>query len=549
MGLGISGFPRASSFVIRHRFMTLLALVGRELRVAARHSFTYYLRTLGVGALLLAGVLLGIENDFAANIGGDLFDAFHRILFWTIWALVPLLTADCLSRERREGTLGMLFLTRLRPSAIVVAKGLAHGLRALTMVLAVLPVLAIPFLLGGVSWDQAAMSAMVNFSAMCWALAAGLLASAWSKSWRSALLKTLVLATLFMLALGVCALILLLVVRRPIISLSEVGSSGLIGEGIDLLANTNWRYLPSAARGSLLRTMGQITLVSVLVLALAIVLAGAKTRRVWQEEPPSLRRLWWQRKFCEPIFWGSSYRRWKGRKLAKNPIGWLEQRTWSGRSITWGWLAVIISIFSIGLAGQSFLSPDDELYFFMAWLLAGSMALSAAGSFRRERDAGLLELLLVSPLAESTIIWGRVRGLWSQFFPASGVLLGIWTYSSCVLQKPPYNTFSYIGTKEQILFFAVTFLTLPVIGLYFSLRYRNFVAALLATVAVGLLAPMVLWELPDLLWWLYAGGNAWFANQMGPSRAAATIQIAFAAVCWQRLHVRLKRRTFPLARD
>ena len=105
-----------------------------------------------------------------------------------IWVLVPMLTADCISRERREGTLGLLFLTPLKGTDVVVAKGLAHGLRAMTLGLAVLPVLTIPFLLGGVSWAEAVMSVMLNANAMCWALAAGLLASAWSKAWLRAML-------------------------------------------------------------------------------------------------------------------------------------------------------------------------------------------------------------------------------------------------------------------------------------------------------------------------------------------------------------------------
>ena len=50
-----------------------------------------------------------------------------------IWVLVPLLVADCLSRERREGTLGLLFLTPLTANDIVIAKGLSHGLRAVTL--------------------------------------------------------------------------------------------------------------------------------------------------------------------------------------------------------------------------------------------------------------------------------------------------------------------------------------------------------------------------------------------------------------------------------
>ena len=60
---------------------------------------------------------------------------------------------------------------------------LVHGLRAVTLWLAALPVLMIPILLGGVGWNEGLMSVLVNFSAICWALAAGLLASSLAKTW------------------------------------------------------------------------------------------------------------------------------------------------------------------------------------------------------------------------------------------------------------------------------------------------------------------------------------------------------------------------------
>src|SRR5437667_6295695 len=142
---------------------------------------------------MLVCIIFGLNNEFKTNLGGELFVYLHATLFCAIWILVPLLTADCISRERREGTLGLLFLTRLRATDIVTAKSMAQGLRALTLWLAVAPVLTIPFLLGGVGWPQALLSVSINFSAICWALAAGLLASAWSKRWVRSLMAAVIL--------------------------------------------------------------------------------------------------------------------------------------------------------------------------------------------------------------------------------------------------------------------------------------------------------------------------------------------------------------------
>ena len=119
--------------------MNVLPVISREMRAASRHAFTYYLRVLSAGALLLVCFWFGLEHGFRPNRAGVLFGNLHLVLFCAIWILVPILTADCISRERREGTLGLLFLTGLRATDIVAAKGLAHGLRAATMGLAVVP--------------------------------------------------------------------------------------------------------------------------------------------------------------------------------------------------------------------------------------------------------------------------------------------------------------------------------------------------------------------------------------------------------------------------
>src|SRR5215831_11171333 len=144
--------------------MILLPVIERELRSAARHSFTYSLRTLGVLAALVVFAMVALQEGLGQGSGSLLFRYLHRTLFFSIWLLVPLLTADCISRERREGTLPLLFLTALKPRDIVYAKVMVHGLRAFTLWLAIVPILTIPFLLGGVSDVEVLASVLVNFS-------------------------------------------------------------------------------------------------------------------------------------------------------------------------------------------------------------------------------------------------------------------------------------------------------------------------------------------------------------------------------------------------
>jgi ABC-type transport system involved in multi-copper enzyme maturation permease subunit len=541
--------------------MTVLPVIERELRSAARQPFTYYLRLLGVAALLLEGLLFGLRHGFSSNLGGALFGSLHSALFLAIWILVPLLTADCLSRERREGTLGLLFLTPLRAHGIVVAKGLAHGLRAVSLWLAVLPVLTIPFLLGGVSWSQALLSVLVNFSAICWALAAGLLASAWNRAWTRALLGAVLLALLFLLALGICAGVFILpaMTRRGVLGGvlgPYVPTLYLVLTGLGFIANGLgvWAaYLRVAVASQLLWAAAKLVCVSLIALAAAILVAGAKTQRVWQEGPPSPQQVWLEKTFCRPILWVSFLRQWMRWKLEHNPIGWLGQRTWSGRLVTWGWFAVIISLYSAMLTDPDFFRGYSGMQRGIAWMLAVTIGMSAASSFQRERETGVLELMLVSPLGESAIIWGRLRGLWGQFLPAVTMLLGIWLYFTRIFNRRE--------DADVILFHAVTYAALPVIGLYFSLRCHGFIAAFLCTVAVGLVGPLALPSLLAFAWQMYSGMNylgviaprpvpmpgptpARFG--MNPYGLAGAGQLVLAVVFWQALYRRLRLRMFRL---
>jgi ABC-type transport system involved in multi-copper enzyme maturation permease subunit len=527
--------------------MTVLPVIARELRVSARQPFTYYLRMLGVTALLVASALFGMQQGFAPGFGRQLFAALHGALFGAIWLLVPMLTADCISRERREGTLGLLFLTPLKGTEVVVAKGLAHGLRAVTLAAAVVPVLTIPFLLGGVSGAEALLSVLINADAVCWGLAAGLLASACSKTWVRALMLAAILAIAFLLvSMAMSGWILLTIVAPARLLMNyEVNLEQLLTVGFAVLTNSggHWsevmRWGPTS---KVVWAVGLTAMLSLLILLAVVLIAGSKTRRAWQEEPPSRRQLWWQRTFCTPVLWLTFFRRWMRRKLERNPIGWLEQRTWSGRLVTWGWFAVLISIYSMVLSDRNFFDHSKRLHATMAWLLAGSMALSAAGSFRRERETGVLELLLVSPLGENQIITGRLGGLWGQFAPAVGLLLAVWAYCSTFMPNG--------GDAGTLLFFLVSFLTVPVFGLYFSLRCRNFLTAFLATVSVGLVLPLVLPEALRALWyWLdLANLGLDFSAEIRPSVKAAGCQGVLAVVCWGWLVLRLKKRAFPLER-
>lgn len=518
--------------------MNVLPVITREFRSLARQRFTFTLRELGVFAMLVAGIVFVAGHPLVARSGGELFAHLHRTLFFAIWVLVPFSVADCISRERREGTLGLLFLTALKPTDIVIAKGLVHGLRALTLLVAVLPVMTIPFLLGGITWQQAVLSALINFSAILCALAAALVASAVSRRG----LRAVVGAT----ALGVVALLAFAYVLGFFISggITQVigrrmmaDDTWIQGLAIAGVSPRHWQELMNFFPAmQVLRGAGQAAAVAVLALAAAVWLAANRIRRNWREEPPPAWVQWSERVFCTPVLWLSFFRWWMRRKLDRNPIGWLEQRRWTGRLVAWSWFAVVISLYSLALTDSNFIRNFKAFQVFLAWLLVGSIAASAAGSFRRERESGVLELLLVAPLTTNQIIAGRLRGLWGQFLPSMGLLLGVWLYFA--------GLFGQTGYAQEFTFFGITFLTLPVIGLYFSVRCQSFISAFLFTLGAGLLVPFLMsWPMALIL-------AEWGFSErlLVPAYGFSLAQMILAAVFGMKLRWRLQTRSFPFER-
>ena len=109
-------------------------------------------------------------------------------------------TSDCLSEEKREGTLGFLFLTDLRGYDVVLGKLLATSLRGFYALLAFLPILAITQMMGGVTGAQYWKSSLALVNALFCSLAAGMFISAISRDSQKALTGTSHVAAL--LALG-----------------------------------------------------------------------------------------------------------------------------------------------------------------------------------------------------------------------------------------------------------------------------------------------------------------------------------------------------------
>src|SRR5206468_2120380 len=122
--------------------MTFLPVVDRELRIAARRRQTYWTRffaalsTLALGAWIWGWLA---AEQAASDRGLILFQTVSGLAF--VYCLLGGIgiTADCLSQEKREGTLGLLFLTDLKGYDVVLGKLSATSLNALYRLFSVFP--------------------------------------------------------------------------------------------------------------------------------------------------------------------------------------------------------------------------------------------------------------------------------------------------------------------------------------------------------------------------------------------------------------------------
>jgi ABC-type transport system involved in cytochrome c biogenesis permease component len=140
--------------------MTFLPVAERELRVAARKRGTFWVR---ISAALVALVIAGLFLVFALfppfamspqSLGGGLFATLTWIGLVVSLSAGLFFTSDCMSEEKREGTLGFLFLTDLKGYDVVIGKLLATSLRGFYALLAVLPILALTLTMGGITGTQ-----------------------------------------------------------------------------------------------------------------------------------------------------------------------------------------------------------------------------------------------------------------------------------------------------------------------------------------------------------------------------------------------------------
>jgi ABC-type transport system involved in multi-copper enzyme maturation permease subunit len=391
-------------------------LLERELRRALRHRRERQIRLWGtVICAALASLFLLV------NAGGNRgwgMEFSHLLLFGGLILIlqVPSYTAGVFAEERRNQTLGLLFLCGIGGTQLFLSKTLGAALVSFSRLLLLYPFLAIAFLGGGLSADLFLAITCSLPVTLLFVFAVCVFASVCCREESTALALAVALA--FSLCLPVP--LWLRISPDPINSLANQ---------LLVISPARAPYLAATqlSTGSMAEFWTAAT-ISLLWSGLILAAAAFVLERVWQDQPDRGAggggRAQWSR-------WLRGDWNWR-RGLAQrwheiNPYIWLAQRDRWPVMLAWAALAGGFGLW-LGLVAvwwKIWLSPAG---LFVVAVLANSVLnafvhFAAAKAIGEARSSGALELLLTAPLSHLDVARGQLLALREQFRPHGRILL------------------------------------------------------------------------------------------------------------------------------
>ena len=474
--------------------MISLPIVERELGIASRKLGSWLSRwIIAIVAVCFGGLWLGMAYSVGGMMKGDVFFA---ILAWAcfVYCLLAGLwtTSDTLTREKTDGTLGLLFLTDLRGYDVVLGKMITASLKSFYGVLAVLPVLALPLLMGGVTNDQFWRTAGALLNILIFSLSLGMFFSA--LSWSSG---RAVFWTFFSL---------LSVTMLPLIHLWLGGAASalnFVSPGF-AMANASAPVIgtPTAGFSVYWAWLGGGLAVSGVLLALAswIIQHRWRETRLRPQTPILAERVDGDR--LEP----SAER--QSAMLDTNPAGWLVWRVRSFRTSRWLLVSLMITV-GLVLLGFVVLAGAgiDDLWIFIGSLVwVGSfwirleVARHAVTTIHEAKASGALEQILVTPVDERQFRRGHFAAMvrfwmWPVILLASlpivAALLSIlttgWIFDDALFGV---SIMGLMSVLIAVVFFGDLF-ALYYSGCWFALRSSSYSAAFWKTFGFVYLLPTI----------------------------------------------------------
>jgi hypothetical protein len=391
--------------------VTILPLLDRELRVRARNSAGYWTRFCAALVGFLICIFTMTVSWFPTTDAQKGAMAFQGLVVAAciLCCFSGFLTVDKISRERREGTLGLLFLTRVRVLDVLLGNFGAAGIASLCALAAFVPVLLVPVLAGGVTGGEAARKVLALFNMMILSLAAGLWASASARGWLESARAT--------------ALVLLLLILGPLVA-------NLPGPLRALTAADDLSYHADSRPFWIFIAVIQGTS------WLLIIWAAIRLRRAWREGDET------QAKFAHAntgheesvgFYLGPlQFKRRKSEPLAnhESPLDWLLRRQKGMSSVVWA--TTILWLLFFGLRSWPRRGPTFSFYSYMAASLAFALLRSslfawvASRYFIEARRSGELELLMTTPEGARTVVVSHWKWLKKIFWWPMVAIVSSW---------------------------------------------------------------------------------------------------------------------------
>jgi ABC-type transport system involved in multi-copper enzyme maturation permease subunit len=468
--------------------MTILPIVERELRVAARRPGVYRSRSglalVAMGVFAFALLFLVGDAVPSAQHGMWLFRTLLTVSFVFCLFAGAGLTADCLSEEKREGTLGLLFLTDLRGFDVVLGKLAANSLNALYGLVATLPVHVLTVQLGGVTPGELGQAALLLLNTLFFSLAAGLFVSTVSQDERKAMFATVLVVFVAVMGPAVVGFILGSVLNDIVGSeravLAMVSFSPAYGLGHLLAGRTPvgappfWLFWTSLA---------WVHAVSWGLLSFACV----RLPWVWQTRERATGVANFETRLEQRLYGeGPERRRFRHRLLDLNPFLWLAQRERGKPLYVWLYLGAVGGTWLWGRTTQGDVMFDANTVvptlllvqgFFKVWVVS-----EACTRLAHDRSNGALELLLSTPLTPEDVLHGQWLALRRQFLRPLIVLAAL---EFLLLQQ----AFSTGLAAMSVAMLVADVAALGWVGMWLGLSAKNLTRALLGTVGLVLVLP------------------------------------------------------------
>ncbi|MGV3772298.1 MAG: ABC transporter permease subunit, partial [Verrucomicrobiales bacterium] len=415
----------------------VLPIVQRELRTAAKLKATYYGRLPGpaVAMFIILGVLINVREVMLVKNFNFLYFIISGILFLTAMA-AGLRTSDAISSEKRNETLGLMFLTDLKGKDIILGKLVSNSTFDLYSLLAAAPVLYMTSFFGAIEWVNIVFTIVCLVNTMLLSSSIGLFVSCISFHQRKATSTTIgLLLVLAILLPGIAEAWR----REPLLPIS-LDFLNLFSPGFAFGMTT------PTARGLSTNYFWGATLVQFCLAILLLCISSFALPHLWQIKAP--KEPWWRRMMRTLLHGSDAQKKCRRFRLLKlNPILWITTRNRLEVLMPW-WLILFFGVIGFvvarkqGITGRNLIPVAIAELVVLNMIFLVGIGTLASRWLLQDRQTGALDLIVATPIEVATItkgIWTAVR---RQYLPPLVLLLVVEVTIWCIMLQ-------FISSRRQ----------------------------------------------------------------------------------------------------